>query len=540
MNIELITSFSGKGLETYVPQFLESFKKWPSDVYLTAYYHDLSPFQLLPTIPNVEFRSLHDIPAHEEFYATYGNVNGIDGQHYNYRFDAAKFTHKVFAIADAIERRMESSEDYPIIWLDADTVTLENPQPLLATLNRDTFHWLDRTTMPYAETSFLFIPDTARWYITFMGLRQIFTSGEFLNHKEYHDGWILTRLMKAIPSSNFIVKNLTPEDYRGIDAFDNSILGRYMKHYKGNQKNNIPMYQAPMPAIQPPSGAAHKVKIQPQDCVPADDILGNIKANESRIDKWVKQCRRNSDEVFVLSAGPSLEASIPEIKEQIEASKEAGRNPKVMCVKHSHNLLIDNGIVPWGCVLLDPRPHTGLSTSGHKRSDLIANPHPQTKYFTATMVHPDVLTHLKNCGSNIIGWDAYTNAVAKHQLPTGRFYITGGTCSAMRVIGLMHTYGFRSFRLYGFDACVYTPVDLNEKDEKGRPRWLKTRLGDPNNGEEFISTGEWLALAQDFEQLMLDVKSGKLDLDISAHGGGIIPAMYKKLKVELPDYREVV
>ena len=45
------------------------------------------------------------------------------------------------------------------------------------------------------------------------------------------------------------------------------------------------------------------------------------------------------------------------IKKQIKENPKA----KVVCVKHSYPILLENGIKPWVCTILDPRPVTGLS-----------------------------------------------------------------------------------------------------------------------------------------------------------------------------------
>jgi hypothetical protein len=68
----------------------------------------------------------------------------------------------------------------------------------------------------------------------------------------------------------------------------------------------------------------------------------------------------------------------------------------------------------------------------------------------------------------------------------------------MRQIALMHTLGFRTFYLFGYDASMdlNEPLDMDTKDDKGRPKYLQVSVG----GESFVSTGELLAMGQDMEQ----------------------------------------
>lgn len=235
------------------------------------------------------------------------------------------------------------------------------------------------------------------------------------------------------------------------------------------------------------------IKVQPRDCVPDEYIHNNIKSNHLTIDKWVNsRYHWNTESVICVSGGPSIKKDLPLIQELYE------RGHKVVCVKHAHNFLIENGIIPWGCVILDPRELDGISTHGFKRRDLISNPNPDTYYFLASMTDPSVTHHLKKENAKIIGWDAYSNAVTTFDGMSDRLMITGGTCAAMRQIALMHTLGFRTFYLFGYDASMdlNEPLDMATKDDKGRQKYLQVSVG----GESFISTGELLAMGQDMEQ----------------------------------------
>lgn len=235
------------------------------------------------------------------------------------------------------------------------------------------------------------------------------------------------------------------------------------------------------------------VKVQPRDCVPDEYIQNNIKSNHLTIEKWVNsRYHWNTESVICVSAGSTIKKDLPLIQELYE------RGHKVVCVKHAHNFLIENGIIPWGCVILDPRELDGISTHGFKRRTLLQNPHPDSYYFVASMTDPSVTHHLKKEEANIIGWDAFSNAVAEFEGIQDRLLITGGTCAAMRQIALMHTLGFRVFHLFGYDGCMDSndPVDMTTKDDHGRDKYLQVNVG----GKSFVTTGELLAMGQDMEQ----------------------------------------
>lgn len=527
MQIDFVTSFSGEGYEKYGARFVDS---WVRNIkiphQLRAYHHDLGQVRLQNLRESrATYHSLHDVPEHEDFYTSPkpAGWDGVTSLGYNYRLDAKKFSHKMFAIWDTLKF---SKADY-VVWLDADTEVLA-PMDFASYLDHSKVTYLSRDTMNYPETSFLGIPRSQFAMMSFMIGMAYGRGGGLFRHKEWHDGWLVGDWAHDL--ENF--KSVTKEGLGDLAAFEHT-FSPYLTHYKGELKNMQPTYKTPMKGPQ-----ARPVKIEPKDCVPQQEILDHIVANEGKIKKWITNCRLNNDVVFALSAGPSLLECIPEIKEQIAEVEASGRKARVICVKHSHNLLIENGIIPWACILLDPRPYQGLSTSGHKRSDLLAEPHPDCTYIVATMVFPEVLDHLISKGAKILGWDAFTNAIKDRPLPQGRFWITGGTCSAMRILGVGHVLGFREYRLWGYDGCVYELPDPKELDEQGRPKWLHTKIGTDPEGPTYYTTGEWLAMGQDFENLMKEINAGKLALDIRVGGRGIIAELYKKMSQ--PNYEDIL
>ena len=135
--------------------------------------------------------------------------------------------------------------------------------------------------------------------------------------------------------------------------------------------------------------------------------------------------------------------------------------------------------------------------------------------------------------NNIIGWHAFTQSLQENQkdqlvnnavkvneelgIQEGATMITGGTCAAMRSIGIMHTLGFRKFHLFGYDCSMPEPPDedKDQKMEDGKPKYLKVGVKD----QEFWTTGELIAMAQDCEKLF---SKEDVDMKINFHGENII------------------
>ena len=99
--------------------------------------------------------------------------------------------------------------------------------------------------------------------------------------------------------------------------------------------------------------------------------LTNIKANKKLIKNfgWLKHSKIHNETAIIVSGGESTD--FRKLKDMIESYKDYNKeNCKVFCVKHSYPKLIQHGIQPFMCVILDPRPITGISTHGVKRKDL--------------------------------------------------------------------------------------------------------------------------------------------------------------------------
>jgi len=97
----------------------------------------------------------------------------------------------------------------------------------------------------------------------------------------------------------------------------------------------------------------------------------------------------------------------------------------------------------------------------------------------------------------------------------------------MRALGIMHTLGFRFFELFGFDSNTAEPTEEQKKettgaeDEEARPKYFKVSVGK----QEFWTTGELLALAQDCEKYF---NESPMEMDINFHGNNtLVSALWK-------------
>ena len=532
----LVTSFRGDHWNIYAKDCIESFiKHWPKDTKLYAYYNDW-PERGLQTYDSnrVEFIDLMSASTELcEFFKKFKSPEDTP----NWRTDVKRWAYKVYTEYEFFAKSPPKCDVG--IWIDADTVTYNDiPKAKLEEwLPKDKdIAVLGREAVNYIEAGFVMMRMTDLNKALFADLFGVWNSGEIYNYREWHDAFVFTRIMNLHQAHGLQVENLSPH-CADLNAFEASPLVRYMYHNKGMLK-----FKEQQAGQEPPNTKVKARKtedsnkkpivVTPQDCMPIEDIRMNILTNAKRIPSTIKRCKWNDEEVAIVSAGPSLKKNLEHIR-QLQ-----NRNVRIVCVKHSHNTLLENNIQPWGCTILDPRPFNEKSTHGFVRKELLAEPHPRVIYFVATMSNPDVVTHLLDKKAKVVAWDAYCNAIEGWDAFKDKLLITGGTCAGMRSIGLLHTLGFRTMHLYGFDSCIEgEPEDKDELAEDGRKKWLKVSVGEEN--KPYWTTGELLAQAQDFEKLM---QREEVDLDIHVHGDGLVKALWDdglKTKIEKTTYKEL-
>ena len=259
--------------------------------------------------------------------------------------------------------------------------------------------------------------------------------------------------------------------------------------------------------------------VKPKDSMPSDYIKNNIKENVPVIKEfdWIQQYKPVNNHAIIVSGG-SIDF------EQVRAVKEK-HNATVWAVKHSYPRLLKEGIVADYCVILDPRPIDGISTHGFKRKDLFETIDPATKFVIASMTDTSVVEYVMSKTDNVLGFHAITDAVRDLSrkdkfivdpdlpIPSDTLFISGGTASATRTIGLLELLGIRNIHMFGFDCSVSEEVaeGNEEKDEMGNSKYLKVETG----GHHFYTTGELLALAQDLEKMF---EKKDLNLNIKFYG----------------------
>ncbi|MCV6639299.1 hypothetical protein [Candidatus Albibeggiatoa sp. nov. NOAA] len=231
----IVTSFGSNGYKKYGRRFLETFiEHWPDTISLVVYHEEQPDFQH----PRIEYRSLWDIEYVVPFLDKISQddrAKGLiekDGQKmYAYRFDAFKFSRKVFAIYDAVKKHQGI-----LAWVDADVITHSPiPNDFLTSLlpNQCYVAYLGRPNK-YSECGFMAFNTMHKSNTLFMEVyRNCYLRLGFYDLAEWHDSFIFDHVMRLIPVP---AHNLSPNIHEeSSHPFINSVLGNYMDHLKGPQ-----------------------------------------------------------------------------------------------------------------------------------------------------------------------------------------------------------------------------------------------------------------------------------------------------------------
>lgn len=247
--------------------------------------------------------------------------------------------------------------------------------------------------------------------------------------------------------------------------------------------------------------------IQTKNCVDHEVIHKNITHSLGLKLPEVPLCEAHDETAVMCSGGPSLMSYLPMLE------KHRAQGNKIFCVKHAHDELIKRGIIPFACILLDPRGHV---------KDFIERPHPDVIYLVASMCSPSTFERLLEHNANILVYHAAVGAGEDKILPKGSNLIGGGPASAQRGLTLLHHMGFRRFELFGYDCCYWGSVDRTEKDKNGAGnKYVEIQIDD----RIYLTDHERLAEVQFFEQQLLDQLRGSR---WTVHGDGMIAAAYRR------------
>jgi len=253
--ITLVTTFNKSLYSSYAYRLIESFKKYAANDCNLLIIYEGDP-QELKTIENNKITlKPFSSEAHKKFVQYFGKLNEARGYKItkittaylgnqltviqDFRFDAIRFSFKIFSIIQGIEY-VEKKTNY--VWIDADVVCLKefSEKNLLKFLpdNNQLMSYLGRNQFPlpnpYSECGYLGFNLSHPSLGEFLErMKSLYVTGEIFTHVEWHDSWLWDQIRFEYENKGIEFKNLTKNILDTDHPFINCGLGEYFDHLKG-------------------------------------------------------------------------------------------------------------------------------------------------------------------------------------------------------------------------------------------------------------------------------------------------------------------
>jgi len=260
--MSVVTTCNGEGYRSYGRAMMASFEKnVEKNVPLFVYNENFSPDieseriffvdleQSCPDLQNFKVRHKSDPKANGRLKQKYRFVFQWDkpriklrrlGQDQAFRWDAVRFSHKVFAIHHAASI---CNSDI-LVWMDADIVIHKSiSKRLLLECVPDDCLVSCLKRHQYSECSFIGFnlknPETHRFLNEFL---KFYTSDSLFKEREYHDSFLFDIVRRRFERAGHQTHDIA--NGKGFErgpghVFEKSVLGQYMEHLKGGRKERI-------------------------------------------------------------------------------------------------------------------------------------------------------------------------------------------------------------------------------------------------------------------------------------------------------------
>lgn len=233
---------------------------------------------------------------------------------------------------------------------------------------------------------------------------------------------------------------------------------------------------------------------------------------------------------LICGGGPSLNDELHTIR----ALQARGGYVVSVNKTHDHLLGLEQPIVPFGHVLLDPMPWV---------SDYTNKVRAGVNYFVASSCDPTVSRRIRARGGKVYLWHAGADfygvpepmRILKDEFPDKAWLVAvGPTTVGLRSIMLLYQFGFRVFHLFGLDSSMRADANgvyalhaypkERPKDSEEGVITLSTRTGE----YEFYTNNHMSKQMTDFEDILeqigeLVVSKTWEPVSIVVHGDGLLP-----------------
>lgn len=236
--MRVCTSFSRVGYRVYGKKFIEGFLWHAPEDELWVFYEGEKP-----DIKGPVYVDLNEDKDRAEFLAQHGKqayANGVcrgpKGLVIDYRFQAARFAHKVFAMAHPSRPREGNW-----VWCDADVVVKKNlteewweeaaPEGFVCS-------YLGRKDWDHSETGWLAFTHRYGGHEFLDEMKALYTSGEIFKLKAFTDSFAFDHIRSKWEADDKHFYNLS-KGVGGNHVWPDTVLGKCLVHNKGMEAKRV-------------------------------------------------------------------------------------------------------------------------------------------------------------------------------------------------------------------------------------------------------------------------------------------------------------
>ena len=254
--IDLITTMNLRLYQQYGSRMIRSIDKFAdSSVRLIVVFEGELPSDIDKLSDRVTFLE-YSFPDHDKFISVFSRHEEARGiryldikkdnkvvakqKYYDYRYDALRFSYKVFSLFFA-----KQTADAGLItlsphfaWIDGDTIATRHfgEKELVPFLPEQSvlMTYLGRKKYDYSECGFLGFNNQHSDIDRFLRrMVTVYATGELFNFDQWHDSLIWDRIREEFSANGVTFQSVSGEAYCAEHPFINCGLGEFLDHLKG-------------------------------------------------------------------------------------------------------------------------------------------------------------------------------------------------------------------------------------------------------------------------------------------------------------------
>lgn len=243
------------------------------------------------------------------------------------------------------------------------------------------------------------------------------------------------------------------------------------------------------------------IKVETKYCISSDLRMQQIHAAIARGLPTIEPGSQKDEPIALACFGPSLKDTLDELR----------TFPKIISMSGSHDVLIQNDIIPTWHAECDPRSH---------KANFLRHPHKDVEYLISSCCHADVFDAVAEYNTKI--WHLYGNEEMPelpYIYPQNHWVLTGGSNVGLRTMVLARFLGYHNIHVFGMDCSFES--EAGNTHAGFHPNSTKFRVKVKVEKTEYITSAVFLEYARQF----FDEVAKLPDCKVVLHGRGMLQHM---------------